>query len=124
MKVFCYNCGAKIEFSASNKPKFCMTCGSPLDPNQAKANTSVHDVEDELEVEEANFSGNISKLEFDYIPEPKNQIKFGEALGTNAGGQVSEDNVKPPSMSQEEFKAQWEKESSSLRKNPSEEGNE
>tara|TARA_A100001201_G_scaffold96595_1_gene83465 strand:+ start:2049 stop:2417 length:369 start_codon:yes stop_codon:yes gene_type:complete len=122
MKIFCYNCGTKIEFSAANKPKFCMSCGASLDPS-AKASTIQESQEDPEETQEG-FSSNIDKLDFDFEPPKENKIKFGEALGSNSGGQVSEDSLGPTSISEEEFNKQWKKESGTLRSNSSQDVNE
>ncbi len=124
MKIFCYNCGSKIEFSATNKPKFCMSCGASLDPNSnTKANTSSEPQED-LESEQGNFSADISKLDFDFIPDESHRVKLGEALGSNSGGRVDENPLQPRSISEEEFNKQWAKESGTLRGSPPQESNE
>ena len=125
MKIFCYNCGAKIEFSAANKPKFCMSCGASLDPSKASKNAEVEKCEDDLESEEASFSGNISKLDFDFIPDSKNSIKIEDALGSGGSkNQHVEPTLESPNISKEDFQDQWRREAGSLRTNPSEQGNE
>ena len=124
MKIFCYNCGSKIEFSAANKPKFCSSCGSPLDPSHTKANTQVNQTEEEAGPENSEFSGNISKLDVDFLPTQKNTIKLQDALGSNAGGVTDGSNLDAPSISKEDFEKQWQKEAGTLRQNSSQESDE
>ena len=51
MKVYCQKCGAKIEFSVKDKPKFCHGCGSSLSLG-ANRGTPVKDNSDDLREEE------------------------------------------------------------------------
>ena len=122
MKIFCYSCGSKIEYAAANKPKFCMNCGAALDPsNASKKDEKVE--QDDLDSEEVSFSGNISKLDFDFEPQADNKVKLSDALGSSPTSH-QEPRLNSPEVSKEEFQKQWEKEAGSLRSNPSQHGNE
>ena len=126
MKTFCYNCGTKIEFSAANKPKFCMNCGTSLDPSKASGNIEATErsSEDDSESEEASFSGNISELDFDFVPDSQNKIKIQDALGSGSQNQHQEPKLNSPNISKEEFDDQWSKEAGSLRSGSSQKGDE
>jgi hypothetical protein len=115
MKKYCFSCGAKLEFSARNQPKFCAHCGKSLD-----ALSHAHDEDEEVsEVEEKVVTPMISGLDFDFDPET-NKTKgdsFGSLIGTleKVSGNKLPDNL--PTPSKEEMLEQYKKEAGTLRDN-------
>jgi|TARA_Y100001963_G_scaffold90293_1_gene124537 hypothetical protein len=126
MKIFCYSCGSKIEFPAAKKPKFCMNCGAALDPNDSTAKATIQEPEEYEDSGDESYSGNLNELSFDFTPDPKNSIKFEDAIGSNSQGQTDsmDASIEGPQMTEEQFKTQWEKEAGSIRKQPPSDGNE
>ena len=80
MKIYCQTCGAKVEFSPRNKPKFCHSCGKSLNlgSNVSEAEAEAEELPEE---EESTSLPNIDQLDFDF---EVNQIK-GEKLSTIVG---------------------------------------
>ena len=112
MKKYCFNCGTKMEFSASSKPKFCFNCGTPLDSSTASRPIADVDSEDYGDDGESNVSVsslNIDALDFDFdksLLEAKGQ-KIGAVVGTLDGSKIGDSGDTPkgpsPSYGKEEF---------------------
>ena len=114
MKVYCQQCGAKIEFSVSSKPKFCQGCGTALSlgSNRTAAITEdIHEEEDDVRV-----TPSISGLEFEIETYTKQAAKLGEVIGTSKGlPPASGPRTLNKNLSKEEFRKQFQKEAGSLR---------
>jgi hypothetical protein len=82
MKKYCFNCGAKIEFLASNKPKFCPNCGAPLESSKGQVAPQV-DTPVEIEDDISDFQTDIQGLDFDF--DEKSLQQKGEKLGSVVG---------------------------------------
>ena len=54
MKIYCQNCGYKVEFSANSKPKFCHNCGTSLNLGSNVSN-AVEETVDEEELDITNI---------------------------------------------------------------------
>ena len=68
MKIYCQTCGAKVEFSPRDKPKFCHSCGKSLNlgSNISKAEAEA-EAEELPEEEESTSLPNIDQLDFDLL---------------------------------------------------------
>ena len=82
MKIYCYNCGKPITYGSQGKPKFCMHCGSGMEPNSiSKATTE--DAEETLTEEETSIKiPSIDTLEFTCDPPPQNKVTLSDLAGT------------------------------------------
>ena len=115
MKKYCFSCGAKMEFSVKDQPKFCPHCGKSL-------GTSSHahcENEKASEPEEIVRAPNISGLDFEFDPELYKSK--GESLGSLIGTleEVSSNKLPDnfPASSKEEIMKQYKQEAGTLREN-------
>ena len=116
MKIYCQKCGAKVEYSASNKPKFCHNCGSSLSLGSNVGRDSQHEEPLEEEESDATSVPNIQELEVDIQTESAST----ETIGDLALQQVEENTnpiqyPTPKSLKGESLK-ELKKEAGSLRK--------
>tara|TARA_B100001093_G_C26858931_1_gene1028878 strand:- start:5731 stop:6081 length:351 start_codon:yes stop_codon:yes gene_type:complete len=85
MNKFCTECGSKIEFSANEPPKFCSSCGAPLN-GALRASTITEEVEQEeiTESTKIRIPRNL-KIEYEVSyaegPKPMNQVMKEQKLG-------------------------------------------
>jgi len=118
MKTYCYDCGAKLEFSPRDKPKFCVKCGVSLVKGAVKQESPIS-----LEIEEGEDAVNIPdisglEVEFDnYSMKPKGE-KLGSIMGT-LDKPTSDNSLanNMPVMSSEEAMEQFRKEAGTIRQN-------
>tara|TARA_Y100000310_G_scaffold340562_1_gene436730 strand:+ start:1359 stop:1712 length:354 start_codon:yes stop_codon:yes gene_type:complete len=110
MKIYCQSCGAKVEFSAKDKPKFCHNCGTSL---SLGSNTRK---EEPLDKEEADMTTvpNISQLEIEIQTDDVLVEKIEDIMGTSK----NENTMKypAPQIPKKEALKQFKKEAESLRK--------
>ena len=80
MNKFCTNCGSQISFSANNPPKFCSSCGTPLDGGERPIENSQEPMEETKASIPKNF-----KLAYEISvsegPRPMNEILKEQKLG-------------------------------------------
>ena len=120
MKKYCFNCGAKWEFSPKNKPIFCSGCGKPTGlAVSSSPQEDEEEIEDDVVVE--NWKPNIQGLAFDFegdLMKPKGE-SLGSLMGTLDKDQVSRDfsTEGVPVISKEEAREQFKKEAGALRRN-------
>tara|TARA_R100000458_G_C8277319_1_gene252824 strand:+ start:2808 stop:3176 length:369 start_codon:yes stop_codon:yes gene_type:complete len=116
MKKYCFDCGAKMEFSASSKPKFCPNCGISLGSPSSQSTPQEKVIEDHDDEEIDDISNlNINALDFDFdesLLQVKGQ-KIENVMGTGAQTDDSIPNVKPADYGKEDFQ----KEAGTLRNN-------
>ena len=113
MKVYCQQCGAKIEFSVSSKPKFCQGCGTALGLGSNRT-AAISENTDEEE-DDAKAVPSISGLEFEIETYEKQAEKLGEVIGTSKGPPPKSPRILNKNLSKEEFQKQFQKEAGSLR---------
>ncbi len=120
MKKYCFNCGAKWEFSPKNKPIFCSGCGKPTGLTvSSSTQEGEEEAEDGNDVATENWTPNIQGLTFDYdgdLMKPKKE-SLGSLMGTLDKGHVSQDFPTAPEISKEEAREQFKKEAGALRSN-------
>jgi len=125
MKKYCFKCGAKLVFSAREKPKFCQKCGTALDSSASSENAGNtednEDHEDHEDHEEAVRVKdiNIDALDFEF---DENALsvrgrKIEEVMGTLDEAQLTDHlfPVKREKTSREEFKKEFKKEAGTLK---------
>jgi DNA-directed RNA polymerase subunit RPC12/RpoP len=84
--IYCTECGTKIEFTGSNKPKFCSNCGTPIPGGSIEKNkgpglglrrqtqsTAKKEFAEDKEGTDYNYVPDISKLSYD--------VDFGGSFG-------------------------------------------
>ena len=84
--IYCTECGTKIEFTGSSKPKFCSNCGTPIAGGSIQDNKerktglrkqpksiASREVSHDPEGTDYNFVPDISKLSYD--------VEFGGSFG-------------------------------------------
>tara|TARA_B110000305_G_C19059893_1_gene456611 strand:+ start:58 stop:354 length:297 start_codon:yes stop_codon:yes gene_type:complete len=94
-KTYCTSCGAKTEYSLQ-KPKFCSSCGEPLDVisnakvSSTRAKNSSIDKQDEPAGDETNYQHvpAIGKLQYEVEYESSSSLKKVtlEDIKNNAAG--------------------------------------
>ena len=94
MKIYCQNCGSKIEFSPSNKPKFCQGCGSSLELGKSLSREENSDgdreADDIQDVDEDSVSvPNITGLEIDLEVPSQSKETLGDLVAGNSEGYTS-----------------------------------
>ena len=115
MKKYCFTCGAKLEFSIRDKPKFCSKCGIPLESSAGPIDNDVEPDDEQLSV-----PINIDKLDFDFeedILTGKGQT-LGSIVGTLEESEVGRIPENMPKTTNEEAMEQFKKEAGSLRQGP------
>ena len=122
MKKYCFTCGAKLEFPANNKPRFCSKCGVSLESlgKTQKTLQEVEDKDDEADDEQLSVPTNISALDFEFYQDNNNKgEKLSTLMGTLDESQVgSIPSNPPPKITNEEAMEQFRKEAGQLRQNP------
>ena len=86
MKVYCPDCGTKIEYKAAKKPNFCTNCGykfagAKVDPPPIV--TPDEEYEDDYE-ETSSVLSNLTELDVDVQVSKRQGVTFGDVLGTAA----------------------------------------
>ena len=112
-----------MEFSVASKPKFCTSCGTPLEASDtSQAQGAV--IEDDDDLEDAIGSSldlSIEGLDFEFdvsLTQAKGQT-IGSIMGTLDESQVSQPGDLPPrpKTSNENFKEEFKREAGSLKRN-------
>jgi len=124
MKTYCYDCGAKLEFSPRDKPKFCSKCGVPLDGKKAVRAARACGVQENppvsaTEEEGVTYIPNIDKLDFDFLQETMTSKKMtiGSVMGTLDPDQTREGPSRGQNITSEQAMEQFKKEAGSIRQN-------
>ena len=113
MKIYCQQCGAKIEFSANAKPKFCHSCGTSLSlGSDVRANSAVEE-EPEEEIDSTTVP-RISQLEVDVLSGETPKQTLGDIVGTAQEGETPPEFGVPKSQPGQALE-QLKKEAGSLR---------
>ena len=86
MKVYCPDCGTKIEYKAAKKPNFCTNCGykfagAKVDPPPIVTPDSEY--QDDYEETSSNLP-NLNALDVDVQGSERKGVTFGDGLGTAA----------------------------------------
>jgi hypothetical protein len=120
MKIYCQSCGAKIEFSVRDKPKFCHGCGTSLglgSDRSVKANTSsTNDSPDD----DAKEVPSISELDIEVEVRQVGSESIENVMGTASRANTALDPAgAPEDISPEEFREQFQKEAGTLRSDSS-----
>jgi ribosomal protein S27E len=118
MKVYCQQCGAKIEFSVSSKPKFCHGCGESLSLGSDRRVSTSKVIEEEEAEDEVSEVPSIGELEIEIESYTKSPEKLGDAIGTikeEASKALKYPNQEQPKLSKEEFRKQFQQEAGTLR---------
>ena len=113
MISYCYECGVKLEYPASVKPKFCHNCGSPTggddghgsSPKEREAQggccpkghegvPGVRGIREEDEDENLKVPENLTELEFDLSFAESQTFKLGDIMEQSvreneAGGEIA-----------------------------------
>jgi hypothetical protein len=119
MKTYCYNCGAKSEFSIRDKPKFCSKCGVSFSgESKEKERVGLDSVEAEEDEGIVNIP-NISELEYDFYDMKKSKETIGSLVGTGTssgppGSNKPQKNM--PSMTREQAMEIFQKEAGSIKR--------
>jgi hypothetical protein len=120
MKIYCQGCGAKIEFSVRDKPRFCHGCGASLSlgsDRSVKANTSPVDDDSDYD---AKRVPSISQLDIDVEVNRVGSESIENVMGTASGASTALDPIDIlDNVSPEEFREQFQKEAGTLRSNGS-----
>ena len=85
MKIYCPDCGNRIEYKAAKKPNFCINCGYKFAGAKVERTAPVPDSEynDESNDHDNNFD-QIKGLEVDLDVSRQKGVKFGDIVGTSA----------------------------------------
>jgi len=111
MKVYCQKCGAKIEFSVKDKPKFCHGCGFSLSLGANRGTPVKSDSEEEDDISQVPA---ISELDFDLEIHTMPSETLGGLVGTSKGYSPN-DFPQQEALSKEDFKKQFQQEAGTLR---------
>ena len=119
MKTYCYSCGAKLEFSPRDKPKFCSKCGTPLESSGKIMKKPQKQINEDIKIvdEPLGFSANITQLDFEFDQQvQKNKgVKLSSLMGTLDASQISAVPASNLHVTNEEAMKQFKKEAGSLR---------
>ena len=118
MKTYCYDCGAKLEFSPKDKPKFCAKCGVSLSGSKEKKPEPAAPVSPaETEEEDAVRIPNIDGLDFDFTPDALagKKTTLSSIMGTLDPDQIQERGPIGAKITQEQAMEQFKKEAGSIR---------
>lgn len=115
MKTYCYDCGAKLEFSPKDKPKFCAKCGVSLSGVKEKKLEAAASTEGEEE--DAVSIPSISGLDFDFVrdAETNKKMTLGSIMGTLDPDQMQGRAPLGAGITQEQAMEQFKKEAGSIR---------
>lgn len=126
IKKYCLDCGSKIEYRASEKPKFCPQCGVSLSKSKKanSANTLDKDQLGELPKIKSSIACEVSydevgELDVDISPFFRVRgAKFCDIIGTATGGEIEDDDWNPLTVENnpEEFRKEFLKEAGTIRK--------
>ena len=114
MKIFCQDCGAKIEYS-DNPPNFCQSCGYNL-KGSITTNEEIDTRESSASSKNANSYTSLAGLEVDVEKQENTKFSLGEVI--NQYGMAGSQNVTPEEFnfpSKEETLDQIQKEAKTLR---------
>ena len=124
MKTYCYDCGAKLEFSPRDKPKFCAKCGVSLDGKKkvraARACSTQKDLPTPADEEEdVTHIPNIDGLDFDFLQgaTTNNKMTIGSIMGTLDPDQIQKGSSRGPKITPEQAMEQFKREAGSIRQN-------
>ena len=124
MKTYCYDCGAKLEFSPRDKPKFCAKCGVALSENKKVRSASAGSAQKNLpapvdEEEDVAHVPNIDGLDFDFLQgaATNNKMTIGSVMGTLDPDQIRGRSSRGPKITPEQAMDQFKKEAGSIRQN-------
>jgi len=115
MKTYCYDCGAKLEFSPRDKPKFCAKCGVSL--TGSKEEKSAPPASAEVEKEDVVYVPSVSKLDFDFIQDTSasNKMTLGSIMGTLDPDQIQGGFSSGVKITDKQAMEQFKKEAGSIR---------
>ena len=115
MKIYCQNCGYKVEFSANSKPKFCHNCGTSLNLGSNVSN-AVEETVDEEELDITNIPI-INALEVEIHTDQVKGEKLGDLIGTGDKEKgLPPMDITRPKQSRKEVLKNFSKEAGALRK--------
>jgi len=118
MKTYCYDCGAKLEFSPRDKPKFCAKCGVSLAGTKEEL---APPASTEAEEEDALRVPSVSGLDFDFIQDTTTNKKMtlGSVMGTLDPDQIQGRALgSGEKVTQEQAMEHFKKEAESIRQSP------
>ena len=137
MISYCYECGVKLEYPASAKPKFCHNCGSPTGEGEARGeccprgHEGVPGVrgEERAEDEDENLRvpQNLTELEFEVSFAESQTFKLGDIMEQSVretetageiGGPLNIPDRKGKRTSKKKVLDQFKREAGTLRQNP------
>ena len=120
------NCGSLIQFSAGNKPNFCISCGADTATGKVAPQKTVvakQQIEEEVNLEEDEelVVPDISSLDFDIQGSLKVQkASVGDLMSVSDGNEApfvpTDVNQKPPRQSKKKFMEEFKREAGSLKK--------
>ena len=119
MKTYCYDCGAKLEFSPRDKPKFCSKCGIPLESSGKIMKKPQKQINEDIEIDDETLSvsASITALDFEFDQETQKDkgVKLSSLMGTLDASQISDVPASNLRVTNEEAMEQFKKEAGSLR---------
>ena len=116
MKKYCFSCGAKLEFSPKDQPKFCSRCGKPLvagtsEAGEAESNLGKEQEDNEPVIVPRSITG--LEVEINEIKTEKETL--GSLIGTLEKSDVNKFPRNTQKVSTEEAMKQFKKEAGSIK---------
>jgi len=116
MRKYCFSCGAKLEFSPRDQPKFCSRCGKPLVAGTSEAGETKRNLSEEQEDnEQVIVPRSITGLEVEINEIETGKETLGSLIGTLEKSEVNKFPRNIQKVSSEEAMKQFKKEAGSIK---------